>query len=36
MVEGVAVRGSMDNFEVTQLYRIEIKQLEGYEKAIKI
>ena len=36
MVEGIAVRGSMDNFEGTQLYRIEIKQLEGYEKAIKI
>ena len=25
LVEGVAVRGAMDNFEGTQLYRIDIK-----------
>lgn len=34
--EGVPVRGKIQGFEHTDNYRIYVKQLEGYEKAIKL
>ena len=36
LVEGVQTYGRMANLEQSLLYRLEVKQLEGYEKAIKI
>jgi hypothetical protein len=37
LIEGVPVRGSLPaDFAAPDIYKIELKQVEGYEKSIKI
>ena len=36
LTEGVPFRGSIHNEDATESYKIAVKQLQGYEKSIKI